>query len=126
MSRRTSRVEEASREVLAEVLAREVKDPRVGFVTITGVKVSPDLRQARVTVSVLGEDDEVDRSMAGLASAKGYLRSALGKHLRLKYLPEIEFVLDHQSEDALRLAGLLREVADELEEAGDGDEGADR
>jgi ribosome-binding factor A len=126
MSRRTSRVEEASREVLAEVLAREVKDPRVGFVTITGVKVSPDLRHARVTVSVLGEDDEVDRSMAGLASAKGYLRSALGKHLRLKYLPEIEFVLDHQSEDALRLAGLLREVADELEEAGDGDEGADR
>ncbi|HEY5494789.1 MAG TPA: 30S ribosome-binding factor RbfA, partial [Candidatus Anoxymicrobiaceae bacterium] len=73
MSRRTSRVEEASREVLAEVLAREVKDPRVGFVTITGVKVSPDLRHARVTVSVLGEDDEVDRSMAGLASAKGYL-----------------------------------------------------
>jgi ribosome-binding factor A len=64
--------------------------------------------------------------MAGLASAKGYLRSALGKHLRLKYLPEIEFVLDHQSEDALRLAGLLREVADELEEGGDGDEGADR
>ncbi|HEY5493551.1 MAG TPA: 30S ribosome-binding factor RbfA [Candidatus Anoxymicrobiaceae bacterium] len=126
MSRRTSRVEEASREVLAEALAREVKDPRVGFVTITGVKVSPDLRHARVTVSVLGEDDEVDRSMAGLASAKGYLRSALGKHLRLKYLPEIEFVLDHQSEDALRLAGLLREVADELEEAGDGDEGADR
>jgi ribosome-binding factor A len=126
MSRRTSRVEEASREVLAEVLAREVKDPRVGFVTITGVKVSPDLRHARVTVTVLGEDDEVDRSMAGLASAKGYLRSALGKHLRLKYLPEIEFVLDHQSEDALRLAGLLREVADELEEGGDGDEGADR
>ena len=108
MSRRTSRVEEASREVLAEALAREVKDQRVGFVTITGVKVSPDLRHARVTVSVLGEDDEVDRSMAGLASAKGYLRSALGKHLRLKYLPEIELVLDHQSEDALRLAGLLR------------------
>ena len=126
MSRRTSRVEEASREVLAEVLAREVKDPRVGFVTITGVKVSPDLRHARVFVSVLGEDEEVARSMAGLESARGYMRSELGKHLRLKYLPEIEFVLDHQSEDALRLAGLLREVADELEEAGDGDEGADR
>jgi len=126
MSRRTNRVEEASREVLAEVLAREVKDPRVGFVTITGVKVSPDLRHARVSVSVLGEDEEVARSMAGLASARGYLRSALGKHLRLKYLPEIAFVLDQQSEDELRLAGLLREVADELEEGGNGDEGADR
>jgi len=122
MSRRTSRVEEASREVLAEVLAREVKDPRVGFVTITGVKVSPDLRHARVFVSVLGEDEEVARSMAGLESARGYMRSELGKHLRLKYLPEIEFVLEHGTEEALRLANLIREVASEMEEGGDGDD----
>ncbi|HEY5502563.1 MAG TPA: 30S ribosome-binding factor RbfA [Candidatus Anoxymicrobiaceae bacterium] len=122
MSRRTSRVEEASREVLAEVLAREVKDPRVGFVTITGVKVSPDLRHARVFVSVLGEDEEVARSMAGLESARGYMRSELGKHLRLKYLPEIEFVLEHGTEEALRLANLMREVASEMEEGGDGDD----
>jgi len=122
MSRRTSRVEEASREVLAEVLAREVKDPRVGFVTITGVKVSPDLRHARVFVSVLGEDEEVARSMAGLESARGYMRSELGKHLRLKYLPEIEFVLEHGTEEALRLANLMREVASEMEEGGDRDD----
>jgi len=122
MSRRTSMVEEASREVLAEVLASEVKDPRVGFVTITGVKVSPDLRHARVFVSVLGEDEEVARSMAGLESARGYMRSELGKHLRLKYLPEIEFVLEHGTEEALRLANLMREVASEMEEGGDGDD----
>jgi len=108
--------------VLAEVLAREVKDPRVGFVTITGVKVSPDLRHARVFVSVLGEDEEVARSMAGLESARGYMRSELGKHLRLKYLPEIEFVLEHGTEEALRLANLMREVASEMEEGGDGDD----
>jgi ribosome-binding factor A len=122
MSRRTSRVEEASREVLAEVLAREVKDPRVGFVTITAVKVSPDLRHARIFVSVMGEDEEVARSMAGLQSARGYMRSALGKHLRLKYLPEIEFELEQGTEEALHLANLMREVASELEEGGDGDD----
>ena len=127
MSRRTSRVEEASREVLAEVLAREVKDPRVGFVTITGVKVSPDLRHAKVFVSVLGEDEDVaKRSMAGLESARGYMRSALGKHLRLKYLPEIEFVLEHGSEEAQRLSALMREVASELEEGSEGDDLGDR
>ena len=125
MSRRTSRVEEASREVLAEVLAREVKDPRVGFVTVTGVRVSPDLRHARVMVSVMGEEDDVARSMAGLESAKGYMRSALGKHLRLKYLPEIEFVLDHETDEAMHLEGLMREVAEELEEGGDGEEPGD-
>jgi len=125
MSRRTSRVEEASREVLSEVLAREVKDPRVGFVTITSVRVSPDLRHAKVFLSVLGDEDEVTRSMAGLASARGYMRSALGQHLRIKYLPEIEFVLDRAGEEALRLSSLMREVASELEEDGGGDESGD-
>jgi len=125
MSRRTSRVEEAAREVLAEVMAREVKDPRVGFVTITGVKVSPDLRHARVYVSVLGEDEEVARSMAGLQSAKGYMRSELGKHLRIKYLPEVEFELEHGSEEALRLSELMREVADDLQEGGESDDAGD-
>jgi ribosome-binding factor A len=124
MSRRLNRVEEACHEVLSEVLQKEVKDPRVGFVTITGVKLSPDLMHCRVYVSVLGDDDEVKRSMEGLQSAKGYMRSELGKHLRIKYLPEIDFALDSAGAEALRLAGIMRQVADELESGGEGEEDA--
>jgi ribosome-binding factor A len=123
VSRRLSRVEEACKEVLSEVIQREVKDPRVGFVTITGVKLSPDLRHAKVYLSVLGSDEEVEKSLAGLKSARGYMRSELGRHLRLKYLPEIEIVHEKVTEEALRLSTLMREVACELEESGDGDDG---
>ncbi len=122
MSRRLNRVEEACHEVLSEVLQREVKDPRVGFVTITDVKLTADLRHSRVFVSVLGDEDDVERSMAGLDSAKGYMRSALGKHLRIKYLPEIEFVLDSSGEEALRLEGIMKQVEEELDRGGQGEE----
>lgn len=125
MSRRTNRVEEACREVLAEVLQREVKDPRVGFVTIKGVRLSPDLRHSKVYLSIMGEPDEVARSMAGLESARGYMRSALGKHLRIKNLPEIEFVLDNETEESLHLAEIIKQVEEELEESRDGEDGAD-
>jgi ribosome-binding factor A len=117
-----NRVEEACHEVLSEVLQREVKDPRVGFVTITDVKLTADLRHSRVFVSVLGDEDDVERSMAGLDSAKGYMRSALGKHLRIKYLPEIEFVLDSSGEEALRLEGIMKQVEEELDRGGQGEE----
>ena len=123
MSRRLNRVEEACKEVLSEVIQREVKDPRVGFVTITSVKLSSDLRHAKVYISVLGTDTEVTESLAGLASARGYMRSELGRHLRLKFLPEIEIVNDSFSEEALRLSSLMREVARELEEEGHGEDG---
>jgi ribosome-binding factor A len=122
MSRRLDRVAEACKEVLSEVIAREVKDPRIGFVTIIRVDVSPDLRHAKVYVSILGSDEEVASSLAGLESSKGYMRSALGKHLRIKRLPEIEFVLDNVSAEALRLSALMRKVAEDLE---DGEDGAD-
>lgn len=107
MSRRIDRVEEACKEELSEILQRETKDPRIGFVTITEVKVSPDLRRARVYVSVLGTEKEVAESFAGLESARGYLRSHLGRHLRLKFLPEIEFVHDNVTEEAIRLGALF-------------------
>lgn len=123
MSRRTDRVEEACREVLSEVLAREVKDPRVGFVTITGVRLSADLRHAKVFVSVLGSPEEEYASMAGLRSAKGYMRRELGRHLRLKYLPEIEFEHDNVTEEALRLAALMRQVEEDAGEADGPEEG---
>jgi ribosome-binding factor A len=116
MSRRLSRVEEACKEELSEILQREIKDPRVGFVTITEVKLTPDLRHAKVYVSILGTQKEVEQSLVGLESARGYLRSMLGKHLRLKYLPEIEFVHEHVAEEALRIAELIRRVETESED----------
>lgn len=114
MSKRLSRVEEATKEVLSEVIQREVKDPRVGFVTISRVDISPDLRHARVYYSVLGDDAEVKRTIEGLESSRGYMRSALGKHLRLKYLPDIDLVREDVSGDAIRLAELLNRVAEEM------------
>ncbi len=119
MSKRLNRVEEATKEVLAEVIQREIKDPRVGFVTISRVDVSPDLRHARVYYSVLGDDAEVKRTIQGLESSRGYMRSALGKHLRLKYLPEIDLVREDVSGDAIRLAKLLDRAAEEMGDSGD-------
>ncbi|PKQ28232.1 MAG: ribosome-binding factor A [Candidatus Anoxymicrobium japonicum] len=119
LSRRLSRVEEACKEVLSELLQREVKDPRVGFVTITAVKVSADLRHARVYVSVLGTEDEVEKSLAGLESARGYMRSGIGKHLRLKYLPEIEIVHENIAQEAVRLSAIMKRLSKEMEERGD-------
>jgi ribosome-binding factor A len=114
MSRRIDRVEEACREELSEILQREVKDPRVGFVTIMEVKVTPDLRHAKVYVSIMGTEADVDNSLAGLESAKGYLRSHLGKHLRLKFLPELEFVRERVAEEALRLNEIMRRVKEDV------------
>lgn len=127
MSRRLNRVEEACREQLSESLQREIKDPRVGFVTVTGVRLTPDLRHAKVYVSVLGSEEEAEESLAGLESARGYLKSCLGRHLRLKYLPDIEFVRENIAEDALRLEELFRradrERAPDGADAGGGPEG---
>lgn len=107
MSRRIKRVEEACKEELSEILQREIKDPRIGFVTITRVKVTRDLGRAQVYISILGSDDEVKATLAGLESARGVMRSHLGKHLRLRFLPEIEFVHERIAEEALRLSEIM-------------------
>lgn len=116
MPRRLRRVEEACKEELSAILQREIKDPRVGFVTITELKLTADLRHARVFVSTLGTPEESEQTLAGLQSARGYLRFCLGQHLRLKYLPEIEFVHEHIAEEALRLDELMRKIDEKTEE----------
>ena len=99
MSQRLERVQKLARQVLGELL-RELKDPRIGFVTITAVRVSADLRHARVLVSVLGDDEQKKESLAGLDSARPHLRQELGRQMRLKYLPDLHFYLDEQAEEA--------------------------
>lgn len=96
------------REVLAELLLREVKDPRVAMVTVCHVDISPDLRQARVHVSCLGDAVRQQAALAGLASAAGFLRGQLSRRLQLRYAPELRFIIDQSFEHAARVAELLR------------------
>jgi ribosome-binding factor A len=106
---RIRRVNEAMREVLSEAIATELKDPRVGFVTVTAVDTSADLRHAHVFVSVLGDDAQRADSLAGLASARGYLQSRVGSQLRMKHTPTLEFQHDPSVERVMRINELLRE-----------------
>jgi ribosome-binding factor A len=106
---RMRRVDEAVREVLSDVLTHEVKDPRVGFVTVTDVKTSPDLSHARVYVSVLGDAEAVSASLEGLRSAQGFLQGRIGGELRLKHTPTLTFFHDDTAERAQRLERLMDE-----------------
>jgi ribosome-binding factor A len=104
---RMRRVDEAMREVLSDAITSSIKDPRVGFVTVTAVDTSPDLRQARVFVSVLGTPSERRRSLQGLRSAHGFLQRRVADELRLKHTPTLEFAYDDTVENAARINELL-------------------
>lgn len=104
---RMRRVDEAMREVLSAAVSGGLKDPRVGFVTVTDVKTTPDLRHARVYVSVLGDEAARAASLEGLASAHGFLQGRIGRELRMKRTPTLEFVYDDTAERADRIGRLI-------------------
>jgi ribosome-binding factor A len=104
------RVDEAMREVLSDAITQDLKDPRVGFVTVTAVDTSPDLRHARVFVSVLGAEKARKLSMRALESAHGFLQRRVAAELRLKHTPTLTFVYDDTAERADRLERLLSEA----------------
>jgi ribosome-binding factor A len=106
-SGRMRRVDEAVRAVLSDAIATDLKDPRVGFVTVTGVKTSPDLRHARVYVSVLGDEQVRAASLEGLRSAHGFLQGALASQLKLKHTPTLTFQYDQSVDRGMRISGLL-------------------
>lgn len=106
------RVNEAVREVLSGRIAAGLKDPRIGFVTVTSVDTSPDLRHARVYVSVLGDEGERDATLAGLGSAHGVLQHAIATELRLKRTPTLQFVFDESIDRGMRITELLDDEAD--------------
>lgn len=106
---RMRRVNEAVREVLSARLAEGLKDPRIGFVTVTSVDTSPDLRHARVYVSVFGDEHVRDETLAGLASSHGLLQRGLAKELRLKHTPTLQFVYDESIDRGMRISELLDE-----------------
>jgi ribosome-binding factor A len=109
MSDRMRRVNEAMREVLSDALTQDLKDPRVGFVTVTAVETSPDLRHATVFVSVLGDDEVRTETIAGLQSAHGYLQRKVALSLRLKHTPQLQFSEDDTARRADRIERLLEE-----------------
>ena len=107
-SGRMRRVDEAIREVLSDALgSADLKDPRIGFVTVTDVKTSADLRHTRVYVTVLGGEDERTRSLQGLQSAAGVLQRRVGTQLRMKRTPTLEFHYDETTDRAMRMEELL-------------------
>ena len=110
MNERMRRVNESVRQVLSEALP-ELKDPRIGFVTVTGVDTSPDLRQARVFVSVLGSEKKRETTLAGLAAAHGVLQRRLAAELRLKRTPQLTFEYDPSVERGVRMTKLIDDLA---------------
>jgi len=109
-SRRPEQMAETLRQVITEALAREVRDPRVGFVTVTSVLVSNDLSHAQVLVSVPGEEAEKTRALEGLQSAAGFLRSRAARTLTTRTVPELHFELDRGLEHAVRINELLNTI----------------
>lgn len=110
-SYRADQVGEQVREEIMAIVRRELKDPRIGFMSVTSVRMSPDLRHARVSVSVLGNPEQQKESIRGLVSAKGLIRHELGRRLQnLKFSPELRFELDSSIEYAVHISELLKEV----------------
>jgi ribosome-binding factor A len=109
MAERMRRVNEAVREVVSARIAEGLRDPRIGFVTVTGVDTSPDLRHARVYVSVLGGEEERSESLSGLGSAHGVLQQAVARELRMKHTPTLEFVFDESIDRGMRITELLED-----------------
>lgn len=110
MSHRPERLAEAIKKEVSEMLWAELKDPRVGFATITGVDVSGDLKYAKIYVSVLGAKEERNATMAGLKKAQGFIRTELGRRIRMRHVPEITFKLDESMDHGARVMELLNEV----------------
>jgi ribosome-binding factor A len=105
------RVNEAVREVLSAHIGQDLKDPRIGFVTVTAVETSPDLRNARVFVSVLGDEGDREETLTGLRAAHGFLQAKVGDELRMKRTPKLEFVYDWSVDTGMRITELLDDQA---------------
>jgi ribosome-binding factor A len=112
MSVRLARLRELFKEEISLILQRETKDPRIGFVSVTDVEVSPDLRHAKVFVSILGDEEAKVKTMAGLGNAQGFIRTELGRRIRLRRIPQLFFKLDNSIERGVRVQHLLRRVAE--------------
>ncbi|WP_374717643.1 30S ribosome-binding factor RbfA [Neobacillus sp.] len=113
MSHRPNRVGEQMKKELSDIIGRKIKDPRIGFVTVTDVQVTGDLQQAKVFISVLGDDEQKENTLKGLAKAKGFIRSEIGHRIRLRKTPEIIFEIDESINYGNRIETLLHQLRSE-------------
>lgn len=116
MSLRANRVGEQMKKELGDIISRKIKDPRIGFVTVTDVEVSGDLQQAKVFISVLGDEAQRENTLKGLAKAKGFIRTEIGQRIRLRKTPEIIFEFDESIDYGNRIETLLHEIHEEDKE----------
>jgi len=107
---RLDRIDELVRQQVGEILTTRLRDPRIGFVTVTEARTSPDLRHSRIFVSVLGDDEDKERCLEGLKSAASYIRSELGRRVTLRNTPELTFTLDNTAEQAQRLEQVFQSL----------------
>lgn len=112
---RVERIQEIMKEELGKLLQREIKDPRIGFASVTAVRVSNDMSHVKVFISVLGDEQQRKDTMAGLESAKGFIRSEIGKRVRLRHTPELHFVSDTSLEEGARILTLLNQIQSQEE-----------
>ncbi len=116
-SARPERVQEALRQEISRIVQTEIKDPRLGFLTITGVELTRDLRYARVYFSVLGEEKDKKLALKGLNSAKGYIKGLLSDRIKLRYMPNIEFKIDESLEHTNKILDILNKIKKEKPDA---------
>ncbi|CAM3061342.1 MULTISPECIES: 30S ribosome-binding factor RbfA [Paenibacillus] len=114
---RTGRVGEQIKKELSVLIQSELKDPRIGFITVTGVEVTGDLSQAKVYLSVFGEQEQKDNSLKALAKANGFLRSELGKRIRFRHVPELIFKIDESIAYGSRIEKLLGDIGTDKNES---------
>ncbi len=113
MYKRSEKVAEAIHEIVSQLLVKGLKDPRIGFVTVTGVKVTDDLHHATVYFTVVGSEEEKKATAAGLASSCSFIRKGMGKLLRMRYVPELHFVYDTSLDYGNRIDAILKEIGTE-------------
>ncbi|BBW96645.1 ribosome-binding factor A [Geobacillus subterraneus] len=122
MNIRATRVGEQMKKELSDIIGRKLKDPRIGFVTVTDVRVTGDLQQAKVYISILGDDKQREETLKALEKAKGFIRSEIGQRIRLRKTPDILFEIDETIEYGSRIEQLIRQLSDSKE----ADENADK
>ncbi|PPA72021.1 30S ribosome-binding factor RbfA [Jeotgalibacillus proteolyticus] len=110
MSLRSNRVGEQMKKELGDIIGRKIKDPRIGFVTVTDVEVTGDLQQATVYITVLGDEEQRENTLRGLAKAKGFIRSEIGQRIRLRKTPELLFEFDESIDTGNRIESLIRDL----------------
>ncbi len=113
MSLRANRIAEQMKQDLGKIIDQQLKNPKIGFVTVTDVEVTTGLQEARIYVSVLGNEEEREETMRGLEESKGFLRTEIGKRIRMYKVPELRFEYDHSIEQGDRIEQLLRKLKED-------------